>query len=91
MQDLLAKSLDAPSVQTFRKRFPYYEMVQDEERGTVVFKHDDELTYSPEELLAMILTKCKEMAAEFAGEYFGSCVKWGEGLVCIVLVLNEEG
>lgn len=38
--DLLGKRLDNPMVKLFQKRFPYYNLVADEERGTVVFQHD---------------------------------------------------
>jgi len=38
--DLLGKKIDNPMVQLYQKRFPYYNIVADEERGTVLFKHD---------------------------------------------------
>lgn len=38
--DLLGKKIDNPMVQLFQKRFPYYKLVADDERGTVVFQHD---------------------------------------------------
>ena len=38
--DLLGKQIDHPLVRLFQKRFPYYELVADPERGTVLFKHD---------------------------------------------------
>ena len=38
--DLLGKKIDNPMVQLYQKRFPYYNIVPDEDRGTVLFKHD---------------------------------------------------
>ena len=38
--DLLGKKIDNPMVQLYQQRFPYYNIVADEERGTVLFKHD---------------------------------------------------
>lgn len=38
--DLLGKKIDNPIVQLFQKRFPWYNIVADPERGTVVFQHD---------------------------------------------------
>jgi hypoxia up-regulated 1 len=40
--DLLGKKVDDPSVKLFRQRFPYYDIEADPERGTVVFKHDED-------------------------------------------------
>lgn len=39
--DLLGKKMDNPMVQLFQKRFPYYKLVEDTERGTVAFQHDE--------------------------------------------------
>lgn len=38
--DLVGKSVENPAVKLFQKRFPYYNIVPDPVRGTVVFKHD---------------------------------------------------
>jgi hypoxia up-regulated 1 len=38
--DLLGKRIDNPIVKLFQNRFPYYNLVADETRGTVLFKHD---------------------------------------------------
>ncbi len=38
--DLLGKKMDNPIVKLFQERFPYYTLVEDELRGTVLFKHD---------------------------------------------------
>ncbi|KAK2176539.1 hypothetical protein NP493_657g01042 [Ridgeia piscesae] len=66
LHDLLGKKFTNPLVKHFQKRFPYYDMEADPETGTVLFKHDSETKYSPEELLAMILEKAKEAAEDFA-------------------------
>ncbi|CAG5099845.1 Similar to hyou1: Hypoxia up-regulated protein 1 (Danio rerio) [Cotesia congregata] len=66
--DLLGKSIDNPIVQLFKKRFPYYEIVADEERNTIAFKFNDGTLYTPELLLAQILIKSKEFAENSAGQ-----------------------
>ncbi|KAG8434607.1 hypothetical protein GDO86_012831 [Hymenochirus boettgeri] len=65
-QDLLGKRADNPQVEAFESRFPEYQLVKDEQRGTVLFKLSDELLYSPEELLAMMLNYSRSLAEEFA-------------------------
>ncbi|CAG7836274.1 unnamed protein product [Allacma fusca] len=64
--DLLGKRIDNPIVKQFQKRFPYYKIVADEERGTVLFQHDSETFYSPEELLGMLISKSRDYAQDFA-------------------------
>jgi len=64
--DLLGKKIDNPLVQLYQTRFPYYKIVEDPERKTILFEHDSETKYSPEELVAMILNKAKEYAETFA-------------------------
>lgn len=49
----------------FRKRFPQYDIIPDEERNTVVFKGEDE-QFSVEELVAQMLVKAKEFAENFS-------------------------
>ncbi|XP_055866156.1 hypoxia up-regulated protein 1-like isoform X2 [Biomphalaria glabrata] len=66
LMQIIGRQFDDPQVQLFRKRFPYYDMLKDEERGTVLFKIDDDTIYSVEELLAMILEQAKEYAQNFA-------------------------
>ncbi|XP_035828013.1 hypoxia up-regulated protein 1 [Aplysia californica] len=63
---IVGRSYDDPQVELYRKRFPFYNLLKDEERGTVLFKIDDDTSYSPEELLGMILEKAREYAQEFA-------------------------
>ncbi|GJQ78832.1 hypothetical protein Trydic_g2674 [Trypoxylus dichotomus] len=72
--DLLGKGINHPVVKLFQQRFPYYELVEDSERGTVLFKHDDEMLYSPEELIAQLLVKAKEFAEQSAHQKIKECV-----------------
>ncbi|KAE8592424.1 hypothetical protein XENTR_v10018755 [Xenopus tropicalis] len=65
-QDLLGKRADNPHVKAFEARFPEYQLVKDEHRETVLFKLSEELTYSPEELLGMMLNYSRSLAEEFA-------------------------
>lgn len=66
LTQIIGKRFEDPQVDLYRKRFPYYNIIKDEERGTPLFKVDDETTYSPEELLAMVLEKAKSSAEAFA-------------------------
>ncbi len=63
--DLVGKKFDHSQVELFRARFPHYEMKAHPERGTVLFQHDAETVYSPEELLAMILQHAAKIASDF--------------------------
>nr|DBA16190.1 TPA: hypothetical protein GDO54_003609 [Pyxicephalus adspersus] len=65
-QDLLGKLADNPQVVTFQKNFPEYTIVKDELRGTVLFKLSEGVTYSPEEILGMMLNYSRSLAEEFA-------------------------
>ncbi|XP_029428226.1 hypoxia up-regulated protein 1 [Rhinatrema bivittatum] len=65
-QDLLGKRMDNPHVAKYLKRFPEHVLAKDERRGTVLFKLSNELQYSPEELLGMVLNYSKSLAEEFA-------------------------
>lgn len=72
--DLLGKSIDHPLVKLYQKRFPYYDIIADEERGTILFKQDANITFSPEELIAQFLTKAKEFAEIGAHQPIKECV-----------------
>merc|ERR1719244_1501376 len=63
--DLLGKIVDHPIVTAFKQRFPQYNIEADKDRGTVVFRHDSETTYSVEELIGMILAHAKTQAETF--------------------------
>ncbi|XP_050415640.1 hypoxia up-regulated protein 1 isoform X1 [Patella vulgata] len=64
--NLVGKRFDDPHVELYRQRFPYYNIIKDEDRGTLLFQHDDETTYTPEELLAMVLENARDSAEAFA-------------------------
>ncbi|XP_044743418.1 hypoxia up-regulated protein 1 [Chrysoperla carnea] len=72
--DLLGKEFDSPSVELFRKRFPYYEIERDPSRNTVLFVVDEKTKYSPEELVSQLLHKAKEYAEQSAGQVIKECV-----------------
>lgn len=72
--DLLAKDINHPIVKLYRSRFPYYNIVEDSQRGTILFQHDDETTYSPEELIAQLLHRAKEFAEQSAQQPIKECV-----------------
>ncbi|XP_018789874.1 PREDICTED: hypoxia up-regulated protein 1 [Bactrocera latifrons] len=72
--DLLGKTIDNPIVDLYRKRFPYYEIIGDPERNTVIFRKSDSEQFSVEELIAQILVKAKEFAQESTSQIITECV-----------------
>ncbi|XP_075158585.1 hypoxia up-regulated Grp170 co-chaperone protein [Haematobia irritans] len=72
--DLLGKQIDNPIVDLYRKRFPYYDIIADPERNTVVFKKSDDEQFSVEELIAQILVKAKEFAQDATNQAITECV-----------------
>uniref|UniRef100_A0A1E1X932 Hypoxia up-regulated protein 1 n=1 Tax=Amblyomma aureolatum TaxID=187763 RepID=A0A1E1X932_9ACAR len=64
--DLLGKERNSPVVKEFERRFPYYKLEADSKTGGVLFKHPEGMTFSPEELLGMILAYAKELATNAA-------------------------
>ncbi|KAH8416837.1 hypothetical protein KR222_006988 [Zaprionus bogoriensis] len=72
--DLLGKTIDNPIVDLYRKRFPYYTIVGDKERNTIVFKKSDSEEFSVEELVAQMLVKAKEFAQESTQQPITECV-----------------
>jgi len=66
--DLLGKKIDHPAVKAYQARFPQYKLEADSERGTVVFRHDEDTSYSVEELLGMILAHAKTQAESYTGQ-----------------------
>lgn len=72
--DVLAKHFDNPLVAQYQQKFPFYELVKDEQTGTVLFKHDESTFFSPEELIGMILQQAKEYAETFAEQPISEAV-----------------
>ncbi|XP_050542490.1 hypoxia up-regulated protein 1 isoform X2 [Daktulosphaira vitifoliae] len=73
--DLLGKQIDNPTVEIFRKRFPYYDIIADENRNTILFKHtESNEVFSPEELVAMMLEKARDFAQDSAGQPINEAV-----------------
>ncbi|XP_035741510.1 hypoxia up-regulated protein 1-like isoform X3 [Vespa mandarinia] len=72
--DLLGKSIDNPMVKLYSKRFPYHDIIADDERQTIAFKLYENITHTPEELLAQILHRGKEFAEISAGQKINEAV-----------------
>ncbi|XP_037828781.1 hypoxia up-regulated protein 1 [Lucilia sericata] len=72
--DLLGKTIDNPIVDLYRKRFPYYDIIGDPERNTVIFKKSDTEQFTVEELIAQILVKAKEFAQEATNQVITEAV-----------------
>ncbi|XP_041742318.1 hypoxia up-regulated protein 1 isoform X2 [Coregonus clupeaformis] len=66
LQSLLGKKHDNPQVAVYQKRFPEHHLGKDESRGTVLFSNSEEMQYSPEELLGMVLNYSRGLAQDFA-------------------------
>ncbi|XP_065353221.1 hypoxia up-regulated protein 1 isoform X1 [Cloeon dipterum] len=65
---LLGQKANSSVVERYKKQFPYYKIEEDPERGTVVFRHDDDTRFTPEELVAMMLQQCKRDAEISVGQ-----------------------
>lgn len=73
--DLLGKDIHSPIVKLYQKRFPHYDIVEDPERHTVLFRHDGgDTLYSPEELIAQLLHRAREFAEISAAQPINECV-----------------
>lgn len=72
LPDLLGKTIDHPVVETYRKRFPHYNIEADPERNTVVFRVGDD-KYSVEELVAQLIQKAREFAEQTSGQPINEC------------------
>lgn len=66
VQDVLGKKFNNPLVQLYKQRFPWYDLEEDKETGTVLYRHDSDTTFTPEEILGMILNHSRNIAEKFA-------------------------
>ncbi|XP_036450837.1 hypoxia up-regulated protein 1 isoform X2 [Colossoma macropomum] len=66
LQNLLGKTAKNPHVSQYQRHFPEHQIQSDEKRGTVYFKNSEEMQYSPEELLGMVLNYSRGLAQDFA-------------------------
>jgi len=68
LQDLLGKTIDSPLVVQYQKRFPHHKIEEDKQTGNIYFVHDEDkgIHYTPEELMAMILSHAKSLAEEYS-------------------------
>lgn len=66
LQSLLGKKHDNPQVVLYQKRFPEHQLQEDPVRGTVHFKNSEEMQYTAEELLGMLLNYSSGLAQDFA-------------------------
>ncbi|XP_023260547.1 hypoxia up-regulated protein 1 [Seriola lalandi dorsalis] len=66
LQSILGKKLNNPQVALYQKRFPEHQLQEDPVRGTVYFKNSEEMQYTPEELLGMMLNYSRVLAQDFA-------------------------
>ncbi|XP_049535191.1 hypoxia up-regulated protein 1 [Anopheles darlingi] len=71
--DLLGKTIDNPMVELYRKRFPYYDIVEDPKRKTVVFRAGEE-QFTIEELIAQLLQVAKVYAEDSTSQTITECV-----------------
>uniref|UniRef100_A0AAQ4P283 Hypoxia up-regulated protein 1 n=1 Tax=Gasterosteus aculeatus aculeatus TaxID=481459 RepID=A0AAQ4P283_GASAC len=66
LQGLLGKKYDNLQVALYQKRFPEHQLLEDPVRGTVYFKNSEEMQFTPEELLGMLLNYSRGLAQDFA-------------------------
>ncbi|XP_040908123.1 hypoxia up-regulated protein 1 [Toxotes jaculatrix] len=66
LQSLLGKKRNNHQVALYEKWFPEHQLQEDPVRGTVYFKNSEEMQYTPEELLGMVLNYSRGLAQDFA-------------------------
>ncbi|KAM9728658.1 hypoxia up-regulated protein 1 [Menidia menidia] len=66
LQSLLGKKEDNLQVKLYRERFPEHQLMQEPLRETVHFRNSEELQFTPEELLGMVLNYSRGLAQDFA-------------------------
>ncbi|XP_076017300.1 hypoxia up-regulated protein 1 isoform X2 [Genypterus blacodes] len=66
LQSLLGKKHDNSLVSLYQKRFPEHQLEEDSLRGTAFFKNSEDLQYTPEEFLGMVLNYSRALAQEYA-------------------------
>ncbi|XP_040006269.1 hypoxia up-regulated protein 1 isoform X2 [Xiphias gladius] len=66
LQSLLGKKHNNLQVALYQKRFPEHQLQEESVRGTVYFKNSEEMQYTPEELLGMVLNYSRGLAQDFA-------------------------
>ncbi|XP_073335178.1 hypoxia up-regulated protein 1 [Pagrus major] len=66
LQSLLGKKHNNLQVAHYQKHFPEHQLQEDPVRGTVSFKNSEEMQYTPEELLGMVLNYSCGLAQDFA-------------------------
>ncbi|XP_028276515.1 hypoxia up-regulated protein 1 isoform X2 [Parambassis ranga] len=66
LQRLLGKKYNNLQVGLYQKHFPEHQLQEDSVRGTAFFKNSEEMQYTPEELLGMMLNYSCGLAQDFA-------------------------
>ncbi|XP_072231810.1 hypoxia up-regulated protein 1 isoform X1 [Leuresthes tenuis] len=74
LQSLLGKKHDNLQVELYRKRFPEHQLQEDPRRGTIFFKNSEDMQYTPEELLGMVLNYSRGLAQDFAEQQIKDAV-----------------
>lgn len=74
LSTILAKSLDSSAVKAYREKYPFYDIKENPETKTIYFQHDENTSYTPEELLAMILDHAKELAHDYGEQNIDAAV-----------------
>ncbi|XP_017294436.1 hypoxia up-regulated protein 1, partial [Kryptolebias marmoratus] len=74
LQSLLGKKHNNPQVDLYQKRFPEHQLQEDLVRGTVSFKSSEDVLYTPEELLGMVLNYSRGLAQDFAEQQIKDAV-----------------
>ncbi|KAM4544727.1 hypoxia up-regulated protein 1 [Odontesthes bonariensis] len=74
LQSLLGKKHDNLQVELYRKRFPEHQLHEDPRRGTIYFKNSEDMQYTPEELLGMVLNYSRGLAQDFAEQHIKDAV-----------------
>lgn len=66
--DLLGKDENHPVVEKFRQRFPWHDLVTDEDTNRLAFKQTNGTLITIEQLVAMEIRYARKLAEDYAGE-----------------------
>lgn len=64
---LIGKDGNHPAVKLYRQRFPYHNLTYNESTGQLVFHHPEGMSFTVEELVAMLLEYARNVAEYHSG------------------------
>ncbi|VDP79116.1 unnamed protein product [Echinostoma caproni] len=74
ISSIIGKHIDHPTVQLYRQRYPYHNLTYDELTGQLIFHHPEGMSFTVEELLAMLLEYARDIAESHSEATIKTCV-----------------